>query len=329
MFDLRRTLSMTNTNERPARIYLTSAERVLRRSGNAYGLTAAEVAARLQKTTEKYLLAYAPESSDEEIRNFLELLNEADLCLVLACEKGSETAWEHFVAQFTPSVRQTARKIAPSAEAAEDLASTIWAELYGLRIKDDGSRSSKLLYYSGRGSLGGWLRAVVSQTAIDIYRRESRFVQIEEERELDTAAEHADDQKSANLFQTAPSPEDELSDKKTLRDIADALKTSVDALKSEDKLLVKLYYFDNLNLKQAGAALGFHEATASRRVARIHKDLRAAVEKNLLSKGWTQGDLATALNAAAEKLNTNLEKLFTAENAFLLMILTEFLRLSA
>ena len=53
-------------------------------------------------------------------------------------------------------------------------------------------RRASLAYYSGRGSLGGWLRAVVSQLAIDEFRKQSKFVQIEEDREFDNLASGAD-----------------------------------------------------------------------------------------------------------------------------------------
>src|SRR5919199_705399 len=71
---------------------------------------------------------------------------------------------------------------------AEELAESVWAELYGLRVREDGSRAGKLAYYSGCGSLGGWLRAVVGQLAVDRHRRSARLVQTEEPSEFDRAA---------------------------------------------------------------------------------------------------------------------------------------------
>jgi RNA polymerase sigma factor (sigma-70 family) len=58
-----------------------------------------------------------------------------------------------------------------------------------------------------------------------------------------------------------------------------ALAGSIKEMSPEDRLLVKLYYFDGLRLKEAGAVLGVHEATASRRLTKIHAELRREVEK--------------------------------------------------
>jgi len=53
------------------------------------------------------------------------------LCLILACERGDETAWSDLVKNFDGTVKSAARKYAKNAEDAEDLAGSIWAELYG------------------------------------------------------------------------------------------------------------------------------------------------------------------------------------------------------
>ena len=65
-------------------------------------------------------------------------------------------------------------------------------------------------------------------------------------------------------------PEVEVSDKRASADLQKALAASIGHLSDEDRLLVKLYYFDGLKLREAGAILGVHEATASRRLTRIH-----------------------------------------------------------
>jgi len=63
--------------------------------------------------------------------------------------------------------------------------------LHGLKVREDGKPAGKLAYYSGAGSLGGWLRAVVGQLAIDQHRRQSRLVQTEEDADLERMAHDA------------------------------------------------------------------------------------------------------------------------------------------
>ena len=44
-------------------------------------------------------------------------------------------------------------------------------------------RSSKLVFYTGRGSLEGWLRTVMAQEFINRYRKQKRTVSLEEQTE--------------------------------------------------------------------------------------------------------------------------------------------------
>ena len=97
-------------------------------------------------------------------------------------------------------------------------------------------------------------------------------------------------------------------------DMQEALNKSVEELPAEDRLLVKLYYFDNLRLREAGAVLGVHEATASRRLTRIQSDLRKRVTKILIDeRGWTQAETERSFAEVAQHLDTDLEALLSKE----------------
>src|SRR5205823_5197700 len=170
-------------------------------------------------------------------------------------------------------------KMSSNQEDAEDLASSIWAELYGLRQDADGKKKSKLGYYSGRGSLAGWLRAVVSQLAIDQYRKQSKYVQIEENREFENLANEASEHSGNGLVSHSDNPEEILTERQTASDVTEVLQTSIASLDAEDRLILKLYYFDDLKLKDIAAVFGYHEATASRKLVRVQSEIRKAVEK--------------------------------------------------
>ena len=148
-------------------------------------------------------------------RSLFDEIRADDLCLIIACERGDEGAWEDLVANFDSTVKSAARKISSNNEDAEDLASSIWAELYGLRQDADGNKKSKLAYYSGRGSLAGWLRAVVSQLAVDQFRKQSKFVQIEEDREFENLANEAAGSDSNHFGSHTENPEELFSEKRT------------------------------------------------------------------------------------------------------------------
>lgn len=298
--------------------------RILSRAEVPRGVSTNAVRERIVRSLEKFFAKAGKLPEHSDIVLFIDEVRADELCLVLACEKGDEAAWSELVANFDATVKSAARKMSANNEDAEDLAGSIWAELYGLRQDADGNKKSKLSYYSGRGSLGGWLRAVVSQLAIDEFRKQSKFVQIEEGREFENLAETASNNShNDQVIHHADNPEELLIDKRTTGDIADALGKSVASLDAEDRLILKLYYFDDLKLKDIAAAFGYHEATASRRLTRIQADIRKSVEKRLKAEnGWSESEVRTHLADAAATLGMNFEKMLAA--FVVLNVLQEF-----
>ena len=291
--------------------------RLLARASDNRSLTRDSLAPRISAAVEKYLLRNDPDTPRADIAKFVDEMQADDLCLIGACERGDESAWTDLVERFTPTVRSAARSASANEDAAQDLAQSIWAELYGLRTRKDGMPASKLAYYSGRGSLAGWLRAVVAQLAVDTFRKQSRLVQTEEDTDLDRLARDSQigDSVLAGVSARAVNPEESMSNRFAETDMQQALSKSVQELSAEDRLLVKLYYFDNLRLREAGAVLGVHEATASRRLTRIQTDLRKRVTKILMDEhGWTQSETERSFAELAQHLDTDLEAVLTKES---------------
>lgn len=284
------------------------AARVLARAGESRALDAtAHVVPRLRSTLEKYLLRDKAEATAGEIEKFLDGLHADEMVLVIACERSDEAAWNDLIERYRATLQSAARGASASEAEAEELAQSVWAELYGLRTRADGSRSGKLAYYSGCGSLGGWLRAVVGQLAIDRHRRTSRLVQTEDATDFDRLDEAEGHGEDGFRVASAPDPEHELAASEASRAVQSALTRAVGELAPEDRLLVKLYYFDELRLREAGAVLGVHEATASRRLARAQGEIRRRVEALLVSEhGWTRDDVVRTLGEVAAHLEADL-----------------------
>lgn len=303
---------MESSSRQIQTIVTKSAARLVARASDSRSLTGETMAPRVAAAVEKYLLRNDPNTPDAEIAKFIDELQADDLCLIIACERGDESAWNDLVERFTATVRSAARSVSPNEDAAEDLAQSIWAELYGLRKRNDGTPASKLAYYSGRGSLAGWLRAVVGQLAVDVFRKQSRLVQTEEDADLDRLAKDANVPAGHAVFAGIATPEESMSNRYAQADMQQALNTAVQELDAEDRLLVKLYYFDNLRLREAGVVLGVHEATASRRLTRIQTDLRKRVTKILVDeRGWTQAETEKSFAEVAQHMDTNLEALLS------------------
>ena len=286
---------------------------LISRADDARSLNLKDLRPRVAAAVEKYLLAGGNSPEHADIVTFVQEIRADDLCLIVACERGEEKAWEDLVANFDSTVRSAARKISSNSEDAEDLASSIWAELYGLRQDADGNKKSKLAYYSGRGSLAGWLRAVVSQLAVDQFRKQSKFVQIEEDREFENLASEAAHSDNNHHGSHNENPEDLLTEKQTSSDVSDALTNAIADLEAEDRLILKLYYFDDLKLKEIAATFGYHEATASRKLTRVQTEIRKSVEKQLRTRhGWTDSEVKRHLSDTAASLGINLETMFAA-----------------
>lgn len=315
---------MNSTAEKHQKTIDEAMARLLSRAENSHGLEIADLRMRVSAALNKYLFKADENASGADVKSFVDEIRADDFCLIIACENGIESAWEDLVKNFDGAVKSAARKYAKNAEDAEDLAGSIWAELYGLKKDADGKLKTKLAYYSGRGSLGGWLRAVTNQLAIDQFRKESKFVQIEEAREFENLAnESANNSENAKVVRAGDNPEENFSRRQTEKDVADALKTAIAELDAEDKLILKLYYFDDLKLKDIGAVLGFHEATASRKLVRIQTEIRQSVERNLQTKhGWQREEVKRHLADAASKLGMNFEKLLAI--TLMLAVVQEF-----
>jgi RNA polymerase sigma-70 factor len=288
-----------------------AAAHLVARATDNYSVSAWTLTPRISAAVEKYLFRDNATASIAEINDFIDKLQADDLCLIVACEHGNEKAWTDLVERFGSTVRSAARSVSANEEGADDLAQSIWAELHGLRIREDGKPASKLAYYSGRGSLGGWLRAVVGQLAVDQHRKQSRLVQTEDDADFDRLRQG---DQPWNSQAERLNPEIEISDKRASADLEKALAASIGHLSDEDRLLVKLYYFDGLKLREAGAILGVHEATASRRLTRIHADLRRQVEESLKEEhGWTRPETERAFSDIALHMEADIEPMLLTE----------------
>ncbi len=264
------------------------------RSGAAsFGIARSDFDTWLTAIAQKYLPAGV---SQKEVEDLLGTLRVEDLTLARACAAGHERAWEQFMARFRELLYDSALGIAREASQAKDLADSIYAELYGMNERQ-GQRVSKLTYYMGRGSLEGWLRTVVAQEFINRYRSTKRLVSLDEEEE------------EGSQF-AAPDPEPvPPADSR----VDAAIDNALASLDSESRTILASYYLDGRKLAEIGRMLGFHEATASRKLDRITKALRKSIRENLSKQGMSKRQMEEALESDVRDLNVNVQKALTQE----------------
>ena len=120
----------------------------------------------------KYLIGFAEpnvQPSPDELRRFIGELKVADLYLGLACMRGDEQAWWEFDRQHRSFIERWTRHLVRSDADADEVIDAVYVELFGTKIVD-GVRQSKFRTYTGRGSLRGWLRAIILHAAVDLHR---------------------------------------------------------------------------------------------------------------------------------------------------------------
>jgi RNA polymerase sigma-70 factor (ECF subfamily) len=215
---------------------------------------------------------------------YLRSLRLADLALAHACAQGKPRAWERFLALYQQPLTRAAIAIAGNETQGRELADSLYAELYGLHLRD-GHRRSPLASYQGRGSLLGWLRTTVAQRHIDHHRKTWR-----EEQLPDPAAESPTSDPPAPTPAEAPNPEE-------LTLLAAAIQQSLAHQSAEDRFLLAAYYLDQRTLAQIARTLNVHEATISRKLRRAVEDLRKTLLGNLQQRGLSKRAAQEALGA--------------------------------
>jgi len=265
-----------------------------------YGVTEREFAGRLAA-----ILARPGNSSESKgadaadfISNCISNLRAGELCLAIACEKGDESAWRAFDSEYRHTMQGAARALTKDEAEAEDLIQFVFGELYGVRLDGD-RRLSKLAHYSGRGSLGGWLRAVVYQAFIDRKRQTARFEQVEEVSEFDRLANEAAAHVNGRLSAPITQPDD-IEDARLRQATEEAMTQAFAEIEARDRLLLNYYYFDDLTLREIGLMMSVHEATISRWLAKAQREVKRKTEEILQrSYGLRRTEVAECLQIAA------------------------------
>lgn len=279
----------------------------LARIERRYSVTDDEMAGALYSSLKKYLSdesgqAHGKSAERKAVREILDSLNLEDLCLAVACAKGDDAAWTYFFQDYRSYLVNIARAMTQDAGAAEQLADSTFAELYGLR-ESNGARVSKFSFYSGRGSLRGWLRAVVFQLSADSHRQSSRFVQTEEPEDMDRLVQNA------STIDRAPANELGFIGERYRTAVKDALGRAISELEPRERLLLAYYYYDELTLREIGRMFEVHEATISRWLTKVQKRIRKLVEKGLArDHGFNRREVSEAIELAAEKMDINVRE---------------------
>jgi RNA polymerase sigma-70 factor (ECF subfamily) len=183
---------------------------------------------------------------------------------------------------------RAAQGITGSASLGEDLADSLYAELYGLR-EVEGQRKSPLASFTGRGSLLGWLRTTLAQRYTDHHRRTHREAPLED------------------FDAPTPAPPPPIPVENTV--LTAAVARTLSELDPEDRFLLAAYYLDRMTLLQIARTINVHEATISRRLKRLLEGLRIRLLKNLCAGGLNKAAALESLGTDPRDIEINLRAL--------------------
>jgi len=259
------------------------------------GISREACAAILLEVGQKYL---RPPISDSQVREFFTSLHGEELMLARACAAGNEHAWEVFLTRYREKLFVSALRIAREDSAARELADSLYADLYATRLRD-GERTSKLNSYTGRGSLEGWLRAVLAQEYVNRFRKTRRLVSLEEEVE------------GGSQFAATQQQEEVAADSR----LESATDEVLAALPEEDRFILADYFLDERTLAEIGRVLRVHESTISRKLDRLTRSVRKQILGNLCRQGMSRREAEEAMEADVRDLRVNIRKTLTQEIA--------------
>ena len=174
-----------------------------------------------------------------------------DLYLATACLAGEEAAWQELAKAHFEFMRDFARRFAPPG-AAREVADEVIADLW---------ERGKLRQYGGRSTLRTWLGTVVTHAALNSRQSASRTQPLQ--------AEGADTREASVVDPAAHESAQWIA-----RLLADALR----ALPARERLLLYLYYEQEMTLDELGMILRASAPAISRRLKSTRETLRAAIE---------------------------------------------------
>jgi RNA polymerase sigma factor (sigma-70 family) len=281
-----------------------------------WGISATRFTEELTRCAEARFRGVRP--GVDELNAYVGALRLEDLGLACACADGVAEAWEHFVGLYRGYLRACAGvmlKRSGTAPESEELADSLFAELYGLSAE---KRGSLLRYFHGRSSLKTWLRAVLAQRHVDKIRAGRKFEELKD----DDGAGEAKPRIAAKVALQVADPHRE----KYLLMFTNALQMALKNLDTRDVERLRMYYGEQKKLAEIGRALGEHESSVSRHLEKARGDVRRSVEEILRAGsevpkgdgrtgGMSDAEIALCFEYGAEDAPIDLDKLFSRGTA--------------
>jgi RNA polymerase sigma-70 factor (ECF subfamily) len=221
-------------------------------------------------------------------------LRVTDLYLACGCAEGDPAALAAFESHCGPAIERavTAARVPPADRA--DVGQIVRRRLLVAPSPDEPPR---IVTFSGRGSLGSWVRVVATREAARLLSRTLREP-LAEDYELDGLLAHDDDPELAYLK------------RRYSADLKRAFAAAVKALEPRERLVLRQHTIDGLGIDQLAAAHQVHRSTAARWIEAARASVLAATQRDLLQHlRITHTELASIVRLIASQLDLSLPRL--------------------
>lgn len=228
----------------------------------------------------------------EERRAGAELaqLNTRDLYLACACSRGDAAALQAFDAQFAPSIATALASMKMRDDHGDEIRQRLRTKLFV------GERP-RIASYSGRGELGGWVRASAVREAIDLQRGHRREVPMADPLPALDSVPLADPALAA-LKEQYKIP------------MKAAFAAALGALAAADRALLRYKYIDGASLDEIATIIGAHRATVARKLKAIRDELAAGTRERLIAAlGLAPADAESIIRLVHSQVDASLSGL--------------------
>lgn len=230
-------------------------------------------------------------TADDVLPDVLESLHLADLALALACAQGSTAAIVAFEAAYFGDLERAWRGRSIDAKDLDDTKQILRARLFV-----EGDAPPKVLGYAGRGTLRGWMRAVIANQIMNTSRRGGR-----EAPSVDA------------LFAALPSADDdaETARMKSLYKGAfrEAFLEAVAALSPTERNLLRYRFAETLSIQQIAVIYGIHRETAGIKLAQAREALEAGIRAALVARiRVSDSELESVIRIAVSQIDITLAR---------------------
>jgi RNA polymerase sigma-70 factor (ECF subfamily) len=224
----------------------------------------------------------------------LEQLNAGDLCLALGCARGAPDAIRAFEDATFGDLDRAWRGRTPLGTELDDTKQVLRARLY----VGGEETPPKILSYSGRGTLRGFMRAVIARETINAFSRAKPEVPSDDAlfAALPGTSEDAETTRLKALY------------KPVLRE---AFVGAIARLPPAEKNLLRYRYAENLSVQQVAAIYAIHRETAGLRIERARGALEAHIRAELVARlRLPEGEVSSVVRLALSGLDVTLARVF-------------------